>query len=45
MIEPGKRANLLLRQSPLDSVEAYDAIHSIWLGGKRLEPESWEAGE
>jgi len=45
-IEPGKRANLLLlRRSPLESVEAYDAIHSIWLGGKRLEPEKLEAGE
>jgi len=45
-IEAGKRANLLLLgRSPLESVEAYDSIRSVWLGGRRLEPESLEAGK
>ena len=45
-IEAGKRANLLLLgRSPLESVEAYDSIRSVWIGGRRLEPESLEAGK
>jgi imidazolonepropionase-like amidohydrolase len=43
-IEAGKRANLLLLDhSPLESVEAYDSIRSVWIGGRRLEPASLEA--
>jgi len=45
-IEVGKRANLLLLgRSPLESVEAYDSIRSVWVGGRRLEPASLEAGK
>jgi imidazolonepropionase-like amidohydrolase len=45
-IEVGKRANLLLLgRSPLESVEAYDAIRSVWIGGRRLDPASLEAGK
>jgi imidazolonepropionase-like amidohydrolase len=45
-IEPGKRANLLLlKQSPLQSVAAYDAIETLWIGGRRLDPASLEAAE
>ena len=44
-IEAGKRANLLvLGRSPLESVDAYDSIRSVWIGGRRLEPASLEAG-
>jgi imidazolonepropionase-like amidohydrolase len=43
-IEPRKRANLLLlKRSPLESVEAYDAIQTVWIGGRRLDPASLEA--
>lgn len=43
-IETGKRANLLLLgRSPLELVEAYDSIRSVWVGGRRLEPASLEA--
>ena len=43
-IETGKRANLLLlSRSPLESVEAYDSIRSVWIGGRRLDPASLEA--
>ena len=45
-IEIGKRANLLLLgRSPLESVEAYDSIRSVWIGGRRLDPASLEAGK
>jgi imidazolonepropionase-like amidohydrolase len=45
-IEPGKRANLLLlKHSPLESVEAYDAIQTLWIAGRRLDPASLEAAE
>ena len=45
-IEIGKRANLLLlSRSPLESVDAYDSIRSVWIGGRRLEPASLEAGK
>ncbi len=34
-IEPGKIANLvLLKQSPLESVEAYDTIVTVWVHGR-----------
>src|ERR1700733_1179028 len=34
-IEPGKIANLvLMKQSPLDSVDAYDSITTVWVHGK-----------
>jgi imidazolonepropionase-like amidohydrolase len=43
-IEPGKVANLILmRKSPLKSVEAYDAITSVWLHGKELPRDSLAA--
>ena len=43
-VETGKRANLLLlSRSPLESVEAYDTIRAVWIGGRRLEPASLEA--
>jgi len=43
-IEVGKRANLLLLgRSPLQSVEAYDTVRAVWIGGRRLEPASLEA--
>lgn len=36
-VQPGKRANLvLLGSSPLESVQAYDSIHAIWVGGQHL---------
>lgn len=45
-IQAGKRANLvLLKRSPLESVEAYGAIRTVWIGGKRLDPASLVAGE
>nr|WP_255428090.1 amidohydrolase family protein [Ramlibacter cellulosilyticus] len=43
-IEPGKRANLLLLgRSPLESVEAYDTVRAVWIGGRRLDPAELEA--
>ena len=37
-VEAGKRANLLLlARSPLESVDAYDTIRAVWIGGRRLE--------
>jgi imidazolonepropionase-like amidohydrolase len=36
-IEPGKIANLvLMKKSPLESVEAYDSITTVWLHGKAV---------
>jgi imidazolonepropionase-like amidohydrolase len=36
-IEPGKIANLiLLRKSPLESVEAYDSIVTVWVHGTQI---------
>src|SRR5882724_53306 len=36
-IEPGKVANLvLLKESPLESVEAYDTIVTVWVHGKSV---------
>jgi imidazolonepropionase-like amidohydrolase len=43
-IEPGKVANLILmRQSPLERVEAYDSITSVWVHGKELPREKLAA--
>lgn len=43
-IEPGKIANLiLLKKSPLESVEAYDSIVTIWLHGQQVSRESLAA--
>ncbi len=43
-IEPGKIANLvLLKKSPLESVEAYDSIVSVWIHGKAVARESLSA--
>ena len=40
-IEPGKIANLvLLQKSPLESVEAYDSIITIWIHGSRVSRDS-----
>jgi imidazolonepropionase-like amidohydrolase len=40
-IEPGKIANLvMLRKSPLESVDAYDSIVTIWVHGKQLSRDS-----
>jgi imidazolonepropionase-like amidohydrolase len=43
-IEPGKIANLvLLKQSPLESVDAYDSITTVWVHGKPIARESLAA--
>jgi predicted amidohydrolase YtcJ len=43
-ITSGKRANLLLlARSPLASVEAYDTVRAVWIGGRRLAPAELEA--
>jgi imidazolonepropionase-like amidohydrolase len=40
-IEPGKLANLvLLRKSPLESVDAYDQIITVWVHGKPISRDS-----
>jgi imidazolonepropionase-like amidohydrolase len=40
-IEPGKIANLvLLRKSPLESVDAYDRIVTVWVHGRPLARDS-----
>ena len=40
-IEPGKIAHLaLLRKSPLESVDAYDSIVTIWVHGKQISRDS-----
>jgi imidazolonepropionase-like amidohydrolase len=45
-IEPGKVANLvLLKKSPLESVEAYDSISSVWVHGNEISRESLAADE
>src|SRR5262249_30697895 len=42
-VRPGKRANLvLLGRSPLDLVEAYDHVVTVWIGGVALDPVSLE---
>jgi imidazolonepropionase-like amidohydrolase len=43
-IEPGKIANLiLLRKSPLESVDAYDSIVSVWVHGRAMSRDSLAA--
>jgi imidazolonepropionase-like amidohydrolase len=43
-VQPGKRANLvLLGSSPLESVQAYDSIQGIWVGGQHFLPGDLEA--
>jgi len=45
-IEPGKIANLvLLKQSPLESVEAYDTIVTVWVHGRRASRGSLAASD
>jgi hypothetical protein len=40
-IEPGKIANLvLLKKSPLESVDAYDSVVSVWIHGKQISRDS-----
>ncbi len=40
-IEPGKVANLvLLRKSPLETVDAYDSISTVWVHGKSVSRDS-----
>jgi len=44
-IEPGKVANLvLMKQSPLSSVDAYDSITSVFLHGREITREGLAAG-
>ncbi|MFN3789003.1 amidohydrolase family protein [Massilia sp.] len=44
-IEPGKDANLLLlRDSPLASVQAWDSIVTLWVGGRQVERARLAAG-
>jgi imidazolonepropionase-like amidohydrolase len=43
-IEPGKIANLvLMKKSPLESVDAYDSITTVWLHGKAVPREDLAA--
>jgi hypothetical protein len=43
-IEPGKIANLvLLKKSPLESVEAYDSIATVWVHGASISRDSLAA--
>jgi imidazolonepropionase-like amidohydrolase len=43
-IEPGKIANLiLLRKSPLESVDAYNSIVSVWVHGRPISRDSLAA--
>jgi imidazolonepropionase-like amidohydrolase len=45
-IEPGKVANLvLLKKNPLESIEAYDSISSVWIYGKEIARETLAADE
>jgi len=44
-IEPGKIANLvLLRKSPLESLDAYDSIATVWVHGKPVLRDSLAVG-
>lgn len=44
-IEPGKIANLLLlKKSPLESLDAYDSIVTVWIHGRAVARESLAAG-
>ena len=43
-IEPGKIANLvLLKKSPLESIDAYDSIVTIWVRGKQVSRDNLAA--
>jgi imidazolonepropionase-like amidohydrolase len=43
-IEPGKVANLvLMKQSPLETADAYDSITTVWVHGKAISRESLAA--
>jgi len=43
-IEPGKVANLvLMKQSPLETVDAYDSITTVWVHGKAISRDSLAA--
>jgi hypothetical protein len=43
-IEPGKVANLvMLRRSPLESIEAYDSISMVWVHGRAIMREGLAA--
>jgi len=43
-IEPGKIANLvLLKKSPLESVDAYDSIVTVWVQGRPVSRRSLAA--
>jgi hypothetical protein len=43
-IEPGKAANLvLMEKSPLDSLDAYDSIVTVWVRGKQVARETLAA--
>jgi hypothetical protein len=45
-IEPGKVANLvLLRRSPLESVDAYNSISMVWVHGRAIARDSLAARE
>jgi imidazolonepropionase-like amidohydrolase len=45
-IEPGKIANLvLLKKSPLESVEAYDTVVTVWVRGRSAPRDSLTARE
>jgi imidazolonepropionase-like amidohydrolase len=44
-IEPGKIANLvLLKKSPLESVDAYDGILTVWVHGRPASRDRLAAG-
>ena len=44
-IEPGKAANLvLMEKSPLDTLDAYDSIVTVWIRGKPVAREALAAG-
>jgi imidazolonepropionase-like amidohydrolase len=43
-IEPGKIANLiLLKKSPLESIDAYDSIVTVWVHGRTISRDSLAA--
>lgn len=43
-IEPGKVANLvLMKRSPLESIEAYDSITTVWVHGREIPRQSLAA--
>lgn len=43
-IEPGKIANLvLLKKNPLETIDAYDSITTLWMHGKEISRESLAA--